>query len=107
VSRSLKPLIAACGLVLALSGGAPARAELLVPMDQTQTDHLRAYGLTYWTLQQGFHGEWLLNYRGGSFLLPDNARISSEAAVRGVLTESVSGAQVASIRAEIERLVGF
>jgi len=97
----LKPLIAACGLVLALSGGAPARAELLVPMDQTQTDHLRAYGLTYWTLQQGFHGEWLLNYRGGSFLLPDNARISSEAAVRGVLTESVSGAQVASIRAEI------
>jgi len=101
VSRAFRFLLAAGGLVLALSGGGPARAELLVPMDPVQTDHLRAYGLTYWALQQGFHGEWLLNYRGGSFLLPDNARVSSEAAVRGVLVEAVSGAQVAQIRAEI------
>ncbi|HYQ89516.1 MAG TPA: asparagine synthetase B [Candidatus Binatia bacterium] len=70
-------------------------------MDETQTDHLRAYGLTYWALQQGLRGEWLLNYRGGSFLLPDDARIPSEAAVRGVRTEAVNGAQVAQIRAEI------
>jgi len=70
-------------------------------MDQAQTDHLRAYGLTYWALQQGLRGEWLLNYRGGSFLLPDDARISSEAAVRGVRTEAVNGAQIAQIRAEI------
>src|SRR5439155_12488144 len=73
VSRAFRFLLAAGGLVLALSGGGPARAELLVPMDPVQTDHLRAYGLTYWALQQGFHGEWLLNFRGGSFLLPDNA----------------------------------
>jgi len=101
VSRAFRFLLAAGGLVLALSGGGPARAELLVPMDPVQTDHLRAYGLTYWALQQGFHGAWLLNDRGGSFLLPDNARGSSEAAVRGVLVEAVSGAQVAQIRAEI------
>ena len=95
--------LAAAGAILFVSapGATPARAELLVPMDETQTDHLRAYGLTYWTLQQGHHDEWLLNYRGGSFLLPDNASISSEAAVRGVHVEQVSGAQVAQIRAEI------
>ena len=44
---------------------------LLVPMDRSQQDHLRAYGLTYWTLAQQEKAEWLLNYRGGSFLLPD------------------------------------
>ena len=70
-------------------------------MDETQTDHLRAYGLAYWTLQQGLQGEWLLNYRGGSFLLPEERRIQSEAAVRGVKVEQVSGAQIAQIRAEI------
>ena len=43
-------------------------------MDDTQTDHLKAYGLAYWALQRGQQGEWLLNYRGGSFLLPDDAR---------------------------------
>lgn len=102
MTRGFRPALAAGALLLALFGGGPAaRAELLVPMDDTQSDHLRAYGLTYWTLQQGFHGEWLLNYRGGSFLLPDNASISSEATVRGVRTEVVSGAQVAQIRAEI------
>jgi hypothetical protein len=96
-------LLAAAGaLLIALAGGsAVARAEILVPMDETQTDHLRAYGLTYWTLVQGLHDEWLLNYRGGSFLLPDDARIPSEAAVRGVRVEQVNGSQVAQIRAEI------
>ena len=97
-----RALALAGGLLVALGSGVSlARAELLVPMDQAQTDHLRAYGLTYWALQQGLRGEWLLNYRGGSFLLPDDARISSEAAVRGVRTEAVNGAQIAQIRAEI------
>ena len=56
-------------------GGGSGRgaARLLVPMDDSQTDHLRAYGLTYWVLTHGEQGEWLLNYRGGSFLLPDDA----------------------------------
>jgi len=46
-----------------------ALARILIPMDDKQTDHLRAYGLTYWALERGLHGEWLLNYRGGAFLL--------------------------------------
>ena len=99
MTRSIRLLAAAALITLAFAR--PGRAELLVPMDESQTDHLRAYGLTYWTLVQGFHDEWLLNYRGGSFLLPDGARIASEAAIRGVRVEQVSGSQVAQIRAEI------
>ena len=101
MTRTPLRVLAWGAFLLALIWGNPARAEFLVPMDASQTDHLRAYGLTFWTLQQGLRGEWLLNYRGGSFLLPDEPRIASEAAVRGVKLEQVSGAQVAQIRAEI------
>ena len=58
----------------------PARAEqILVPMDTSQRDHLRAYGLAFWTLERGIPVEWLLNYRGGSFLVEAHALIASEA----------------------------
>jgi hypothetical protein len=79
----------------------PAAARMLVPMDQSQADHLRAYGLAYWALERGIHGEWLLNYRGGSFLLPDNAALSSEAVVRGVTVQNIDESAVAQIKAEI------
>ena len=97
--RLLLPLLAAGSLTLA--GVRAADARVLVPMDKTQTDHLRAYGLTYWALQRGLHGEWLLNYRGGSFLLPDDAGIATEAALRGVQVEAVDETAVAQIRATI------
>ena len=62
----------------------PASAQwLLVPMDRDQQNHLRAYGLTYWVLEEGDEAEWLLNYRGGSFLLPDSQGVRREAARRG------------------------
>ncbi|MGD2068028.1 MAG: asparagine synthetase B [Gemmatimonadota bacterium] len=70
-------------------------------MDRTQANHLKAYGLTYWALTQGETGEWLLNYRGGSFLLPDREGVRREAALRGVTVEPVSAADVASIRGVI------
>ena len=70
-------------------------------MDDRQTDHLKAYGLTYWVLQQGQKAEWLLNYRGGSFLLPDDPAIEREANVRGVALEPMGGAAEAAMRAEI------
>src|SRR5215471_12329412 len=78
-----------------------AQAKLLIPMDDRQTDHLKAYGLTYWVLAQGQKGEWLLNYRGGSFLLDEGAATEREANIRGVSFEHVSGSQEASIRAQI------
>jgi hypothetical protein len=90
-----------CALLAALGPLGVERAagqSLLVPMDQSQTNHLRAYGLAYWTLKAGGQGEWLLNYRGGSFLLPDTEGVRREAAIRGVRVEPVSAADVASLR---------
>jgi hypothetical protein len=102
----LEALPLALGLALALAAGgaaAPpvAHARLLVPMDERQTDHLKAYGLTYWVLTRGERAEWLLNYRGGSFVLPGDAATVREANVRGVTIEELSGADEASIRATI------
>jgi len=85
---------------LALTAG-PAAAKWLVPMDEHQSDHLRAYGLTFWVLTNGQKCEWLLNYRGGSFLLPDGDAIQREANVRGVDIEPMGGAAEAAMRAEL------
>jgi len=92
-----------CGIAILFLALCPAAASarILVPMDKAQADHLRAYGLMYWALEHGIHGEWLLNYRGGSFLLPDRGEVQGEAAVRGVTTEAVDEAGVAQIMAEI------
>lgn len=90
-------------LTLAL-GMAPAAGEaqwLLVPMDRSQENHLRAYGLTYWALSQDLKGEWLLNYRGGSFLLPDRGDVRREAAFRGVTIQNLDAAGEARLRAQI------
>ena len=92
------PIVLLAGLAFAPT---PARAKTLIPMDDRQTDHLKAYGLTYWALNHGQKGEWLLNYRGGSFLMADDPTTLREASIRGVTTEPVSGAAEASIRAEI------
>ncbi len=81
---------------------APVHAtQLLVPMDEVQTNHLKAYGVAYWVLQNGGQISWLLNYRGGSFLLPYSRQIESECAVRDVQTEVLSDARVNAIRLEI------
>ncbi len=54
-----------------LSGG----PSLLIPMDDSQSDHLKAYGVTYRIIQAGIKAEWLLNYRGGAFLVPDGEAV--------------------------------
>src|SRR5688572_279065 len=89
-------------MVLLISAPGVANAQLLVPMDETQANHLKAYGLTYWTLDRKLTAEWLLNYRAGSFLLPDRADLRREAALRGVTFEAISAAQLAQIRKQIE-----
>jgi len=93
-------------LVMTLLGGLGIRSvqaqSLLVPMDRQQQNHLRAYGLAYWTLEQEEKAEWLLNYRGGSFLLPDLPSVRREAAYRGVSITGVDAPAEARIRATIE-----
>jgi hypothetical protein len=76
--------------------------KLLIYMDLKQTDHLKAYGVAYWALDHGLNVEWLLNYRGGSFLLDYNAEIERECRVRGVAFSSVGGGEAAQIYADIE-----
>ena len=79
-----------------------AQLDVLVPMDETQSDHLKSYGLVYWALQRGEPVDWLLNYRGGGFLMANFHGLSSELAVRGISHEFLSGTDVAQLVAEVE-----
>ncbi|MBM4173220.1 MAG: asparagine synthetase B [Ignavibacteria bacterium] len=76
--------------------------KVLIPMDLTQTDHLKAYGLTYWALTKNVQTEWLLNYRGGSFFLDAESFLIAECRIRGVSFEQVSTSQAQSIYAEVQ-----
>lgn len=77
--------------------------KLLVPMDLQQTDHLKAYGVAYWVLQNSMNVEWLLNYRGGSFCMDFTPAVERELRVRGVYFLPVSGTEIAQIYATIEQ----
>lgn len=75
---------------------------ILLPMDETsQKNHLKAYGITYWCLDKQYKASWLLNYRGGSFLLPDAPEIRKECQIRGVSFEVLSDAEANQILDEI------
>src|SRR6187402_1338368 len=75
---------------------------ILLPMDETtQQNHLKAYGITYWVLAKNYKASWLLNYRGGSFLLPDSDEIRKECQIRGVSFEVLSDAEETLILNEI------
>ncbi len=76
---------------------------ILIPMDEKQSNHLKAYGITYWTLEQGIEVKWLLNYRGGSFLIQHQQAIASECLVRGVSFETLADGQANNILTDIAR----
>ncbi len=85
-------------LVFCLFTGLSFASKILIPMDADgQDDHLKAYGITYWVLSKGQKVQWLLNYRGGSFLLPDGDVIRKECQIRGVSFEVVSDPQAQEI----------
>jgi hypothetical protein len=86
-----------------LSATLPARAsKLLIPMDLSQTDHLKAYGIAFWALEKGHEVEWLLNYRGGSFLIDEHPSVVREARLRAVSFQRISAAQATRIYSDIE-----
>lgn len=70
---------------------------LLIPMDDSQKNHLKAYGIAFWVLENDIEVKWLLNYRGGSFLIQHSPQIENECTVRGVSSESITDAQAAAI----------
>ncbi len=76
-------------------------SSILIPMDETQKNHLKAYGITYWILKQGETAQWLLNYRGGSFMFPYNSVFEKECNIRGVSFQIIADVQVNAILAEI------
>ena len=81
----------------------PVQAEkVLIYMDLKQSDHLKAYGVAYWTLEQGINVEWLLNYRGGSFLIDYFPALERELRIRGIAYEGISEVAATQIYAQIE-----
>ena len=90
--------------LLALLAAPPLRAQqsILIPMDLRQTDHLKAYGVVYWALTRGVDVDWLLNYRGGSFLIASYGFIADECRIRGVSFEQLGGAEATGILAEVQ-----
>ncbi len=91
-------------LICALTAwSSPASAQdILIPMDSRQTDHLKAYGVAFWSLERGVVVDWLLNYRGGSFLLQHDTALEQELRIRGVFYETVDGAGTATIISTVE-----
>lgn len=76
-------------------------AYILVPMDETQTNHLKAYGVAYWVLEKDSEVDWLLNYRGGSFAFKHNTAFEKECLIRGVKFEVLPNAAMSKILTEI------
>lgn len=78
-------------------------AYILIPMDEDQQNHLKSYGIAYYVLQNGVAAKWLLNYRGGSFLIEYNKAIENECIIRGVSYETIADAKAQLILTEIAR----
>ena len=76
-------------------------AYILIPMDDSQSNHLKAYGLAYWVLTNNVEVQWLLNYRGGSFMIKQIPAFENECRVRGVSFNVIADGQAASILDEI------
>jgi hypothetical protein len=89
-------------VIIFISSALFAQDKILIPMDNMQTEHLKAYGITYRSLKDGFKADWLLNYRGGSFLLEYSEKILSECLVEAVKFEQLTLPQVTQIYAEVQ-----
>ncbi|MES2799798.1 MAG: asparagine synthetase B [Bacteroidota bacterium] len=88
-------------LLFCFSTNYSSATQILVPMDDSQSEHLKAYGVAFWALEHEVVLEWLLNYRGGAFLLPHLRTLEEELIVRGVKYEILADGQVNSIRNQI------
>ena len=77
---------------------------LLVPMDTVQKNHLKAYGLTYWTLEtpRSYTAKWLLNFRGGAFLLQSSSDVVQRSKEMGVSVEQISDQDYVAIQQEMD-----
>lgn len=88
--------------ILIFSANAFAQ-KVLIPMDLKQTDHLKAYGVAYWALERAINVEWLLNYRGGAFMIEYYPAVERELRLRGVAFQNIGAGDAARVYAEIEQ----
>lgn len=89
-------------VVLVLSFALRADAsKILIPMDNSQANHLKAYGVAFWVLQNKIDVEWLLNYRGGSFMIENYPDITAECTIRGVSHQVIADVQASQIYNEV------
>lgn len=88
-------------ILFCLSGWVVKANYILIPMDRGQSNHLKAYGIAYHALKKGYEIQWLLNYRGGAFVLPFDADGRTECLLKGVSFEVVPDARLTAILAEI------
>lgn len=88
--------------LLAISLG-QSQSKILIPMDLKQTDHLKSYGVAFWLLEKGGLVDWLLNYRGGSFLIDYSDVLARECRIRGVAFESLDAGAGTLLYAEVQR----
>jgi len=96
-----KLIIIICFLGFFLNAKYSYSTYILIPMDDVQANHLKAYGITYWILQNKIEASWLLNYRGGSFITDYNSDVEDECIIRGVSYEVIADAKANGIFVEI------
>lgn len=95
----MKKLLA---ILFLLSGLVLAQSKILIYMDLQQTDHLKAYGITFNALQSGSTADWLLNYRGGSFMLDYSNELALKCRIKGVSFQPLSQQEVVQIYALVQ-----
>ena len=88
-------------VVLLLALNTAKAAYIFIPMDEKQTDHLKAYGMTYWVISTGIPADWLLNYRGGSFVFPFTGIFEKECRLRAISYEVITDVQYQKIKNDI------
>lgn len=102
ITKNLKQMKQTFLFILFVFLGLNVQANVIfIPMDDTQNNHLKAYGVTYWVLENGGEADWLINYRGGSFSYQYQKSFEEELIIRGVSYEVISDAEYSSIKEEI------
>ena len=99
----MKRRVLACILAVVCSCTAWGQSKVLIYMDLEQTDHLKAYGIAYWALTKNIDVDWLLNYRGGSFMIDALDIVAAECRIRGVAFNLLSTTEAAQIYSEVQR----
>ena len=99
--RSMKSVRLIAFLIFSFLAIGASASKILIPMNDGQANHLKAYGIAFWVLQNDIEVEWLLNYEGGSFLIDNYPDITSECIIRGVTYQVIADVQATQIYNQI------